>query len=191
MKSEWRCHVCTSHRRVEIENAILKGWAPGTIANLLAKQGDDVSAKSIQNHIHGGHMPADPTIRRVAIEQRTAEMGRIIEDEEGSLVDHIGLLTAVQQRTFERIVMGEIEPEVTDGIAAAKALAALQIQSGGQVDTDILMQAIVRMMEVWEELLPDEVFQTGLRSLQDDPVLASLEARRRSNQEQMAIASGA
>jgi hypothetical protein len=202
MRSNIRCNVCTHDRRVDIENGIIQGFGHKAVAKLIIPVPPDgapeeeltqyqVAVKrltlSIDHHISGGHLPIDHTIRRVALEERTRELGVIAAERDGTLVDDIGLLKEVQRRTYERIAMGEIEPEVKDGVAAAKITAAFRLIDANTDDDDIMRQALIHMMDSLQRLLPPELFDAALKDFRGDPLLRGLDERRKAIRRGQAI----
>jgi len=181
IKTSPSCLVCMSDLRIRIENAIIKGYSVKSISEALIGREESIPPHVIQQHIRGQHMPLDETIRRVALEERNRELGVILSEVEGSIVDHIGVLRAVQQRGYERMAMGEIEPTLSETLVAAKTLAGLAVQDGGTVDAMAFFSALHRIMQVIQEMVSHEQFQHLVSVLQDDPILKALEAKNRSD----------
>lgn len=175
MKSDHRCGVCQCHKRTWIENALIMGWAKTRIVKALASEGITLSAHSLTTHVQNEHMPLDRTIHRVALEERIREIGLLEEEVESTIVDHIGLLRQVQQRTFERMMAGEIEPEIADGISAANILRQAGVDQEQALDRMVLYQVMTRMMRVAEAIMEPEQYQHYALALQRDTTIAALD----------------
>jgi hypothetical protein len=185
---EPRCNTCTHPARQLIEAEILKNNSYRAIARLYSgtliegaagkpEQLPEITYASIRNHFTNGHMPVGPaTLRRLA-EERARDIGSKYEEAAEQFVDHHILATAVVHRTYERLVLGEIEPEVKDGIAAAKFLADVEASTPGGIDAEAWSQAMTVYFETAQQVMPPEMWDEFSGRLAVNPILKALVER--------------
>lgn len=197
---EARCNTCTHPARQLIEAEILRNNSYRAIARMYSgtlvpavgggeEPLPEIGYASIRNHFTSGHMPIGPaTLRRLA-EERAAEIGSNYEEACEQFVDHYVLAKAVVHRTHERLVMGEIEPEVKDGVAAAKFLADADAAAGGGVDAEAWAEAMTIYFEEAQAIMPMDMWQRFTQRLAQNPVLRAI-AERTTPAEPRALEGG-
>lgn len=172
------CHVCQNPNRQEIEEQIATGRPYRAIwRHLPPELQGTVSDRSMAQHFKNGHMPLSVATNRAMIEARAATVGKAIEDGMISLVDHMTLAQSVVDRVNERLVMGEIEPDVGDGLRAAHMLAQIEKDQGETVDLTAISDAFMVYMEVVRSVVTPEQLQAIGTGLRTNPVLRALEAK--------------
>lgn len=178
------CHTCTHPARMWIEERILTGWSFRAIsARVSGIQVDgpdgvpypmpEVGFNSIYSHFRNGHMPLAVEAMRQLTEKRARELGSTYEEAAGQFVDHVVLAEAVIARTHERMVLGEIEPDIRDGLAAAKFLAETRATVGGD-DSAAWSTAMTRYFETARQFMDDRTWDTFASALASDPILRKL-----------------
>lgn len=189
------CLTCTSPYRHQIESDVVAGRTYAAIIRMLpAAEGSatpNPSVASIRNHFDGGHMPLQAEIRRRMIETRAKKVGKSIEDAAEVLVDQFTLAQAVVHRTFERLASGEIEPDLADGLAAAKFVHQVEAEMESSVDQEVWVTAMQHMLTAAERFMPHDQWQAFGAEVMASPVIRALRAQREQEaqqREQQAIA---
>jgi hypothetical protein len=141
------CRTCQSPLRPDIERALVTGRSYSGIARQFPQAG--LSARNIGEHFRRGHLPVrDEALRRLA-EERATQIARDIDEGAGVVVDQVLFARAVVQRSFERLALGDAEPDIREGLAAARLLADFD-DTGTQVEAQalfVLTKAYVDEME--------------------------------------------
>ena len=171
-RSEPNCLTCQSPYRVEVENALLKGYSYASIARSIPQA--DLTANNIFDHVSKGHMPLDEHLRRAVIEDRAQELGRDIQRAEGVLTDHIALARLGVQRVIERMQMKEIEPGISDGIQFASLLLRLDEFAGETVDQQAVASSFMVFFEAAKSVMDPAQFARFGKLLERNPVLSAL-----------------
>jgi hypothetical protein len=180
MRSEPRCNTCQSSYRLEVEKKVLRGYGYTAIANSLPSDAG-LSVSSIRAHFRNGHLPLDETVKRAAVEARASELGLDLEAHEQSLVDHITFAKVGVQKAFERVMNGDEEVTVSDGIALANLLARVEQTAQGGVDSELMSEVFHAYMRAFVSVVTStEQQQQFARMLGRDPVMVALYSRWQS-----------
>jgi hypothetical protein len=129
-----RCGVCMHPARFQIEAKLLLnfGWAAVSryVSELNSQRIDGtveewpaLSPAQVRKHSESGHCPVEGEARRALTEQRAKKLGIDLAETTGQFLDHEIVQHAILARGYERLVKGEIEPDVKDTLAAAKLLS--------------------------------------------------------------------
>jgi hypothetical protein len=182
------CRTCTHPARMHIEEKILLGFAYREIEEqfseremVLDKDSDPqwlprVGRESIRNHYVVGHMPMEAaTMRRIA-ERRAHTVSRSVQDGD-VLVDQYVLAEAVVARTHQRLALGEIEPEVRDGLAAAKFLQSVQAEIDPDTTAEAWTQAMTVYFETARRVMPLGMWAQFTQELSGNPILRAIQQR--------------
>ena len=179
------CKVCNNPARMEIEACLVKGDSYKAITRHFSDtqwNGRDGSSivlpelpwQSIRNHYLSGHMPLNAAALRQITEERAQQIGAAYEDSTARLVDQYTVAKAIVHRGYERMVTGEIEPEIKDTIAAAKLLKEIEDTQTGSVDAEVWSEAMMIYFETAQELMPPDMWAQFTRKLGANPVLRGL-----------------
>lgn len=179
------CKVCNNPARMEIETCLIKGDTYRSIAQHFSEAqwtGRDgglialpeLGWQPIRNHYLSGHMPMSAAALRHIAEERAQQIGAQYEENTARLVDHYTVAKAIVQRGYERMVVGEIEPEIKDTIAAAKLLKEIEDTQIGSVDAEVWSEAMMIYFETAQELMPPQMWTEFTRKLGANPVLRGL-----------------
>jgi hypothetical protein len=112
-----------------------------------------LTAENVRDHVANGHLPLIPAVRDM-LDQDAIERGRRLERTAETLVANLGLARLVLGRTAERLCTGEVEPSISDGLAAQALLARF----APAPDEDFLSQ-LFAALEVAQELLGPSGFE--------------------------------
>jgi hypothetical protein len=184
LRSVSSCKTCQSPHRMAIENELLQARSYTSIAKSL--EGLDAghlghpSPEGISDHVKRGHIPLPVSAKRRLIERRAKDIGRSIEESEESLADHVTLAQMVVTRGYERLVSGEIEPNLTEALAAGKFLHEVEKSVGGGVDESAWRDTLMVYLEVSRQFIPQEKWAEFSRSVGSHPVIkAMVEAQQK------------
>ena len=174
MRSEPRCKVCQSPSRMEIERNLIRSYGPTAIHRSLPPQVQEkISVRNIADHA-AAHLPVDHTIRQAAVRARAQEMGMDFETAEGALVDHIVFAKTGLQQVYERLVDGEIRPDVQDGIAFARLLLQVEERAGGGMDEEVMGRAFMAYMRAMRQVCTPEQVRAMSNIIREDPIMQAL-----------------
>jgi hypothetical protein len=155
-RTEPRCHVCSSPRRLEIERALVKGLTYEKIAETFAQQ-DGINARGVLAHVKRGHVPINaPAVRAVA-RARSEEVTEAIAPMIRGAAANLGFAHAVVDRVRIRLASGEIEPSIRDGLAAARLIVECEAGSG-PVDTAEWQSEFMAVFETVKAIMTPEQF---------------------------------
>lgn len=183
------CMTCTHPARHEIEELITQGHTYRSVANKYSEvewtDADGsvvtlpkVTTNSVVAHFQRGHMPAQAEAMRRIVERRAESIGAAqFEDQINQIVDHHIFAEQVLHKTQERLIRGEIEPDVKDGMAAAKFLADIEAASHGSLDAEAWSDAMQRYFEVAQAIMPPDMWEHFTKTLATDPILLSISNR--------------
>src|SRR5207302_5157657 len=99
------------------------------------------------------------------------------EDDERSLAgDYVLMANLTIQRVVERLAIGEIEPEISDGATMAKLLLDLERQDQDTLDRAAIGHAMATITAIVKEHVSPEEFQRIGHQVATDPRLKALNA---------------
>lgn len=183
-----RCHTCCHPARMQIEEMILQNHSYRSIAGQFSGQRlpspdgstaelPPITWNSIYHHFKAGHTPLGPATLRALSERRAARVGSSYEEATERFVDHVVLAEAVVGRTHERLVSGEIEPDVRDGLAAAKLLKDVEDGAHRNTDVEAWGQAMTVYFEAAQRIMPPQMWAQFTAALAVDPILRAIGSR--------------
>jgi len=164
------CRTCSSPKRRLIEEALVRGEAPGTIAQTLPDAG--VTATNISNHFKRGHLPLVEAAADFA-EDDARQRGEALEPVATAMAGDLTFARAVLGRALARVVSGAEEPSIRDGLAAEALLAKFDRRDG---DTDY-RHAFMAAMSVAGNILDAESFERFTTALSRHPSVAPAPSR--------------
>lgn len=186
MKFEPQCSVCQSPHRLKIEREVLEGYSYRSIHSGLDEEGR-MHWTSIQRHVSRGHLPVDAQVKRFAIEERARELGRSAETHDQALADHVTMARLGVQKVFEKMMRGDLEPDIQDGIAFGNMLMKLGMYEGSDIDRQAMMEAFTAYMEAAEEVMNSDQMRTFGQLLSSNSTLRALMGRTESGPEEPPI----
>lgn len=184
------CRVCRSPHRLFIENELVRGAGYASIVRQVeGLDGGTGSlgskpAELISRHYRDGHVPERARTRRIIQERRAEEMGLSILGEE-NIVTTLSMADSIIQRGNERMLDGELEPDIKDVIAALKLRNDIEKATPKGFDLEIVQQAMqVFWAEVEKRMSPDDMAELG-EVLDRHPVLNALRTKMAQAQGQI------
>lgn len=146
-----------------------------------------ITHQNIHTHYTRGHMPVEvATMRRLA-ERRAQQIGVALESASDQFVDQVILAEATVARTYERMMLGKIEPEIKDGLAAAKFLQDVQDKAQGGLDSEAWSVAMTVYFEKAQQFMSPEVWQQFTEALRTDPILRGIAQRAQASEQEEPI----
>lgn len=190
---EKSCKTCTHPARMEIESALVMGDGYRQVARTFSSiewEGRDgsrqilpeINHQSIRNHCLRGHMPLSAAALRQITEDRTHALGLNYEEMADRYVDHYTVARAIVQKGHERLVQGELEPDLRETLAAAKLLKEIEDAQQTGLDVEMWNQAMVAYFEIARELMPPDMWAEFTRRLRENEVLQQLAAKQQQAQ---------
>lgn len=168
-----RCRTCTSPYRTQIENALLKSYGYTAIVRALPEDAN-LTVRNVMDHFHNGHLPLDESVRRVVIEEDARERGLDIEGFESTLANHITFAKLGVQKVMQKMMDGELDPDISDGIAFASLLMKVEEQAGEAFDTEALTRGFMVYMEAIRSVCSPEQMQEIANTIATNPVMKAL-----------------
>lgn len=175
------CKTCTSPYRTQIENALLKSYGYTAIVRSLPEDAA-LSTRNIAEHMRRGHLPLDESVRRVMIEEDARERGLDIEGYESTLANHVTFAKLGLQKVLQKMMDGDLEPDLDHGIAFANLLTKVEDKAGDDFDTQALTQGFVVYMEAMMAICTPEQVQQITNRIATNPVMRGLLSRSQTVQ---------
>ena len=176
VKHEPQCAVCTSQYRLDIERALVAGYAYAKIRDSLPTE-DGVpapSTASMKKHIENMHVPLPQFQKRAIIEKRAQELGRSIEEGQGMLTDYIGVNEMLIQHGFESLQEGTMHMKASDLIGALKFQHEIEQSQNGTVDDEVWAEALMEYMRIVQKIMPAEMWDEFGSELSASPVIQAI-----------------
>lgn len=192
-----RCKVCTHPGRPLIEEQILLNSTYPSIVEWVSNheveeidgalvEWPTVTVNQLLNHYNNGHCPLDAKLLHELSEQRMTELGLDYESSTGRIVDHVVTAKLIAAMGQERLMRGEIQPDVKDTLAASKLLADLDSKRGGAEGEELLViwqQAMEVFFTVTQRHVSGPQWQAIGADLSSNPVLRELTARMQATED--------
>lgn len=183
MKSVPTCKTCQHPNRFDIEAMMCEGRSYRTIQRALPEGPDweplNPSYEALRQHFVQEHMPLPQAARRRLIERNYEKSGRKIEEAVDDLIDnYVTVAEMIVQRGTERLIAGEIDPEVSDVLNAVKTLHTINQTQQGGIDQEAWQSAMMAYMEEVSRIMAPEQLQALGKRLNQNPVLKALAAKR-------------
>jgi hypothetical protein len=189
------CLTCQHPARMLIEEMIAQQYPFRKIAERFSMKTVEleegvptllprITHQNIGNHYRQGHMPVETaTLRRLA-ERRAQQIGLALEESSDRFVDQVVLAEATMARTYERMMLGQIEPEIKDGLAAAKFLQDVQDKAQGGFDSEAWSAAMTVYFETAQRFMAPDIWERFTESLRVDPILRAIVQKMNTSQDE-------
>lgn len=185
LKSVPNCKTCQSVHRMFIENALITGRTYKAIERSLPDEtaAENPTSDNISAHYKNGHMPLPQEVQRRIIERRATDIGRNLEDAAEMLVDKYTVAEMIVHKGAEKILTGDVDPNVAETLAAIKLLHDFEKQNEINVDQEAWIASVQVMMELAHEVMDDEQWSRFGRQLATNPLLNALAKKQRGEVE--------
>lgn len=183
-----RCQTCMHPARLEIEEKILQGVPYPQLARLYSgvewtnADGTTITLprvdwQSIRNHYKAEHLPIEAAVLREIADQRAQELGQRYEEQTTTLVDGYSYAKQVLAITAQSLATGKLQPDVKDGLAAAKLIQEMESSAQGNVDSEAWSEAMTIFFETAQKFMPPDAWQQFGTALATNPILAAIQQR--------------
>jgi len=134
----------------------------------------EISPRNLRDHFANGHLDLDAQ----AVQRASRQQGQALQAAREPLVQgkaaHLSFAHSLLGRVAERLDSGEVQPEIRDGLAAARLLAQTEEAAGQQAKIDDYVTALVTLIDTVREHVIDETFTKIGRALARDPIIRDL-----------------
>ncbi len=147
----------SSPRRLEVERALVKGMTYERIGEMFGEPGG-INARGVLAHVKRGHVPINaPAVRAVA-RARSKEVSEAIAPLIQGAAANLSFAHAVVDRVRVRLESAEIQPNVLDGLAAARLIIECEAGSG-PVDTNEWQTEFMAVFETVQDIMTPAQFE--------------------------------
>lgn len=136
------CKTCRSPLRQVIEEGLVSGRPFGAILADLPVD-HDLSVRNVRDHLQADHLGVMTVAAERLREEVATSRGRVVEEGVSAVRQSIDFARLVLGRVVDRVAAGALQPDIRDGIAAAKLLAIVEGASGVEAETARLGEALV------------------------------------------------
>lgn len=189
MVKSTRCGVCMHPARFAIEEKLLQNYGYPAIVRWISEQEvrkdngtiekyPELTRIQIKHHRDNGHLGLNMSMVKEIAERRAKDAGIDIENHMGQYVDHVIARQYILNRGYERLIKGEIEPEVKDVLAASKLMQELEQANRQNASVEQYQSLIMRFWRTTQEIVGPEKFRQIIARLEDDPVVRQFQQQR-------------
>jgi hypothetical protein len=125
-----------------------------------------ISKHSVMRHAQR-HLNWEQTAFRQIAERRAKDSGRV-QEVSGRMLTAATVYEVIQQRGFDQVLSGELNPTVKDMLSATAALADIEQASEGQFSTAYLLSQLNTIIQVIREFIPEDLWPQVLERLETD-----------------------
>ncbi len=135
---------------------------------MMASWPEDVriSKDSLMRHAKR-HLAWEETAVRQIAERRAKDSGKVGEAS-GRMLTAATVYEVVQQRGFDQVLSGELNPTVKDMLNATAALREIEQATDGQLSTAHLLSQLDHVIQVIREFIPEDLWPEVLNRLEPD-----------------------
>ena len=172
-----RCGCCVHPLRESIERQLVQGRSPGSVVASLP-EAQPLTARQVGDH-YRNHLPIQDAGVAMYREQQAEARGDLVAEGASHVVTALSFASRVVSTVDARLVAGEIEPSLTDGLKAAALLAPVEQDVDSDVDMDAINQGFMEYLRAITTVCSREQVQAIGAHLAANPVMKALWDRRR------------
>jgi len=135
-----------------------------------------LSSKNIREHWRRGHVPVESELVSRLVESAQAERIDVLELGIAQSVRSLAMASAIVDEVTRRLVAGELEPTLNDGLRAARLLMAFQTAAlpGREAERQLRKshEAINGVLALAKAHMPADDWSAVLRAMDADLVLS-------------------
>lgn len=185
-----QCLTCQSPVRLDIERQMLTGVPFTRIAAWVENQAQAngfsaISMKSLRRHFDRGHLPFEAEVVRQVLDRSARQRGEDLDAAVAPVVSGVDFAEVVLQKTVLRLASGEIEPTVTDGLAAAKIVEQFR-EYEEAASEEVYVQAFMHYHEAAKRIMSEAQWEQFTRELMGAPEMQVLTQAAAAEGEQAA-----
>jgi hypothetical protein len=169
------CQIKPMELRFDVEEQILGGYSKAAIARALP-EALGITGENLRDHVKGGHMPIDATIRDTLVEMAHEQMG---DPNSPSLVTDLGMANVAIQKVFEKLNRGDYDKTLTfqDGLNAAAFVRQVQAMQGGDADSEVVVEHFRLLWDAIQDTGGDTWAEEINDYIEADPVLRKIKSK--------------
>ena len=173
MKYEKSCSVCRDDCRFDAEKLIMGGRSyQSVLADLPAAA---FSEDSLRRHFANGHVPIKQAARQFAAERKSKEITEAVEPVAHGLSRTLAFAQTVVSSVEKRVAAGDLEPTVSDGLAAARFVAEMTDDVDADQMRNEALQVVLALTDLVQEMLePLGLYESFQRKVNTSPVIAKM-----------------
>lgn len=171
------CRVCQSPHRADIESLILRGYnRPAILRELEGRESGALphpSDKSLRLHTDK-HIPAGARTQAAILARRAEQLGDLVEEYGGVVVDHLAALDLVIHHGTDALQDGKL---VVDNATLMKAIDLkhkIEMSVEGGIDANVWRGALMEHMRIAIEFIEPSQRAAFGRALAASPVLQAM-----------------
>lgn len=185
-----RCGVCMHPARWVVESRILQNYSYPSTARWVSEQKQeqqvdgsmvdwpDLTVTQIKHHIDKGHCPMDNELTQELTRRRSEKLGFDMEKDYGQFIDHFVATKMVAGRAIERLVKGEIEPDIKDLMAANKLLAELEANKNATIDSEQYQELFMIYFKTVQSVVQPDQWHEILSKIASNPVVKRFQEKQ-------------
>ena len=184
-----RCAVCMHPGRYAIEEKILLNFGYPAIVRFVSEtqvQKNDgtiehwppLTRMQLINHRDKGHIPLNAEMIRALAERRAQQEGINLEDYTGQFVDHVVANDIVLERGLERLVKGEIQPDVKDLLSASKLKADLEARNQQMMGEAQMQELMILYFRTVQKVVTEGQWKQIMAEISGDPTYQKFREQR-------------
>ncbi len=184
-----RCAVCMHPGRYAIEEKILLNFGYPAIVRFVSEvehRNDDgevvewpaLTRMQLINHREKGHIGLNSEMIRELAERRARDQGIDLENHMGQFVDHVVASDIILERGMERLIKGEIQPDVKDVLAVTKLKQELEATNKQYASLEQMQDLIVVYFSTVKRIVGEEKWKAIMKEIQNHPAVIRIQQQR-------------
>ncbi len=180
LMGEPRCLTCVDPNRDEIDQGVLRGLSYRVILEGLP-DGSSLTPRNLGDHFRAGHLRnvEQGAARKMTLRATPDDVGLglsvdLVDGAAEAVADRLGFLGAIVGRVSERLVRGEIQPDVRDALAALKLIDGFEQRTGTGWDPNRASRVATAMFHAAQAVLSPSDLKAWANRFQQDPAIREL-----------------
>lgn len=171
--SQRNCKVCCSPYRHRVEEQSVAGRTWRAIAADLPEDAG-LSPRNVSDHWRNEHLPVVAEATQVLAQEQAAERGDVVAVGAVRAAEYIGFARALVGRVNQRLVTGDVEPTIRDGISAAQLLATHGPHTS--IDDSFFAEALSIVYQTVRDIMTSDQYEDFTRRLDGNERLQEVAA---------------
>jgi len=175
VRSRKGCLTCNHPLRWALEREMVAGRTWAAIVRDLPEDAG-LTGRNLRDHFAAGHLPVFEPAVQEHVTRQSRVRGEAVPPSVAKLADTLGFAQTVVTRVSERLIAGDVQPSICDGLAAAEHLLRYAPVDTGY-DEEATLAAFVEYHDTARAILDDETWTEFSRGLRTNPTLNALVAQ--------------